>query len=164
MAIAASKPNRSMALGIVAVVIVIIAAVGFFVIPKPIAPTTSSTSSAMTTIISNQSNQTVQVQNHTLTLAVGQSGNVVLPVNPTTGTSWWVQSASPGIDVADFSGINASINCSQMVGCSNQLIIYSFKANTPGNYAVELRLGHTWAHNEYYVIDMVHITVNSTVP
>ncbi len=163
MASTTSKPNMTKVVGILAVAIVIIAAVGFFVVSKPITPTTSSTSSAMTTITSTPSNQTAITQNHNLTLAAGQSGQVTLPVNPTTGTSWWVQSASQGVNITSSSGTDTTKNCGQLVGCSNQLTIYSFRANVPGNYTVELRLGHAWAHSEYYEIDMVYLTVqNST--
>lgn len=158
----ASKSSISVLIGILAVAIVIIAAVSVLSRPAPAPPSTSSVITTNTT--STISNQTVITQSHNLTLAVGQSGNVILQVNPTTGTSWWVQYASPGVDITSSSATNTTHICSpQMVGCSNQLTIYSFRANAPGNYTAELRLGHAWAHSEYYEIDMVYITVqNST--
>ena len=127
----------------------------------PISTNTSNSNSAS----NSTSAQVVNIQNHYLTMRAGEWGQVSLPVNPSTGTSWWVQSASPGVEVNSSSGVNTSYTCTpQMVGCSNQLTIYSFRASAPGSYTVELRLGHAWSQSEYYRADMVYLTMqNSTV-
>ena len=105
----------------------------------------------------------INTQNHYLNLSVGEAGQVELPVNPSTGTSWWVQSAPSNIEVNSSSSVNTSITCpSGIAGCSNQLTVYSFMSNESGNYTVELRLGHAWAHEEYYEVDLVYLTVQNS--
>lgn len=95
-----------------------------------------------------------------LSFNAGQSGQITLPVNPSTGTTWWIQTKSPGINVTISNSTNGSINCSATVaGCSNRVIVYTFTSNTAGTYAVQLRLGHSWAHSEYYEVAFVNVTV-----
>jgi predicted secreted protein len=155
--------NNKTVVGLLAAVAVVLVAGGvYFYVGASPSPVSNSSNPS---IQNNSPTIQVSTQEYYLSLATGEAGQLSLPVNPSTGTSWWVQSAPTSvISITNSSGINSSINCgAQMAGCSNQLTIYSFNASTPGNYTVELRLGHSWAQNEYYEIVMVHLTVqNST--
>jgi hypothetical protein len=100
---------------------------------------------------------------YNFSVGVGEIGQVRLHVNPSTGCSWWVESAPPSsvVDISVSGGIDPTIDCGDppRPGCSNQVVFYSFKSNTPGDYTIELRNGHAWAHSEYYVVAIVHLTV-----
>ncbi len=103
----------------------------------------------------------VTMDTYNLTLAVGETGQVRLPVNPSTGCSWWVESAPSGVDISTSSSIDPTIDCGNppRLGCSNEVVVYSFKSATAGQYTVELRYGHAWARNEYYQVATVQLTV-----
>jgi len=98
-----------------------------------------------------------------LNVGIDEIGQVRLHVNPSTGCSWWVESAPPSsvVDISVSSDIDPTIDCGNppRPGCSNQIVVYSFKSSTPGDYTIELRNGHAWAHSEYYAVAIVHLTV-----
>jgi predicted secreted protein len=108
-----------------------------------------------------QSHAEVRTETYNLTVEVGQIGQVRLPVNPSTGCSWWVESAPSSVGISTSSDVDPTIDCGNppRPGCSNEIVVYSFKSNTAGDYTIELRYGHAWARNEYYEIVMVQLTV-----
>jgi len=106
----------------------------------------------------------VTTSTYNLTLAVGEVGQVRLPVNPSTGCSWWVESAPSSVDISTSDDVDPTIDCGYppRLGCSNQVVVYSFKPNEAGEYSIELRYGHAWARNEYYQVAIVHLTVGNS--
>ena len=106
----------------------------------------------------------VTTSTYNLTLAVGEVGQVRLPVNPSTGCSWWVESAPSSVDISTSDDVDPTIDCGYppRLGCSNQVVVYSFKPNEAGEYSIELRYGHAWARNEYYQVTIVHLTVGNS--
>ena len=108
-----------------------------------------------------QSRAEVTTQTYNLAVGVGQVGQVRLPVNPSTGCSWWVESAPSTVDISTSSDIDPTVDCGNppRPGCSNEIVVYSFRSNAAGDYTIELRYGHAWARNEYYQIAVVHLIV-----
>jgi len=113
-----------------------------------------------------QSNAQVTTQIYDLTVGVGQIGQVRLPVNPSTGCSWWIEPSSARtcgtcVDISTSGDIDPTIDCGNppRPGCSNAIVVYAFKPNVAGDYTIELRYGHAWAHNEYYMVAIVHLSV-----
>jgi predicted secreted protein len=106
----------------------------------------------------------VTTSTYNLNLAVGEVGQVRLPVNPSTGCSWWVESAPSSVDISTSDDVDPTIDCGHppRLGCSNQVVVYSFKPNEAGEYSIELRYGHAWARNEYYQVAIVHLTVGNS--
>ena len=110
-----------------------------------------------------QSQPEITTVTYNLAVDVGQVGQVRLHVNPSTGCSWWVESAPPSsvVDISLSGDIDPTIDCGNppRPGCSNQIAVYSFKSRTPGDYTIELRYGHAWARSEYYAVAIVDLTV-----
>jgi hypothetical protein len=108
-----------------------------------------------------QSPAEVSTTVYDITVNVGDVGQVRLPTNPSTGCEWWVESAPDAVEISVSGGINTAIDCGNppRPGCSNQVAVYSFSSNTAGYYTIELRYGHSWAHDEYYQVAIVHLTV-----
>lgn len=108
-----------------------------------------------------QSDAQVTTKTYNLTVEIGQIGQVRLPVNPSTGCSWWVESAPSGVEISTSNGTDPTVDCGNPLraGCSNAVVVYSFRPNTAGEYTVELRYGHAWARNEYYQVAIVHLIV-----
>jgi hypothetical protein len=110
-----------------------------------------------------QSRADGETEIYNLSVGVGETGQVRLHDNPSTGCSWWVESApqSTVVDISISGDVDPTIDCGNppRPGCSNQVVVYSFKSNRPGDYTIELRNGHAWAHNEYYAVAIVHLTV-----
>ena len=108
-----------------------------------------------------QSDAQVATETYDLTVEIGQVGQVRLPVNPSTGCSWWVESAPSSVDISTSNGTDPTVDCGNppRAGCSNAVAVYSFKPNMAGNFTIELRYGHSWAHSEYYEIAIVHLSV-----
>ena len=106
----------------------------------------------------------VTTSTYNLNLAVGEVGQVRLPVNPSTGCSWWVESAPSSVDISTSDDVDPTIDCGHppRLGCSDQVEVYSFKPNEAGEYSIELRYGHAWARNEYYQVAIVHLTVGNS--
>lgn len=106
----------------------------------------------------------VTTSTYNLNLGVGEVGQVRLPVNPSTGCSWWVESAPSSVDISVSDDVDPTIDCGHppRLGCSNQVVVYSFKPNEAGDYSIELRYGHAWARNEYYQVAIVHLTVGNS--
>jgi hypothetical protein len=110
-----------------------------------------------------QSDAQVTTATYNLTVEIGQVGQVRLPVNVSTGCSWWVESAPSSVDISTSNGTDPTVDCGNppRAGCSNAVVVYSFKPNMAGNFTIELRYGHSWAHSEYYEIAIVHLSVLS---
>jgi predicted secreted protein len=110
-----------------------------------------------------QSRAEVTTDTYNVNVGIGEVGQVRLHVNPSTGCSWWVESAPPAsvVDISVSSDVDPTIDCGNppRPGCSNEMAVYSFRSNTPGTYTIELRYGHAWAHSEYYTVAMVQLTV-----
>ena len=106
----------------------------------------------------------VTTSTYNLNLAVGEVGQVRLPVNPSTGCSWWVESAPSSVDISTSDDVDLTIDCGYppRLGCSNQVVVYSFKPNEAGEYSIELRYGHAWARNEYYQVAIVRLSVGNS--
>jgi predicted secreted protein len=103
---------------------------------------------------------TARTEQYTATVPVGGSAELRLATNPSTGTSWWIQSQPSGVEITTSSGTDPSITCPVGVGgCSNLLTIYTVKGLVVGEYVVEFRNGHAWAKNEYYIVVLFHLTV-----
>ena len=100
-------------------------------------------------------------ETYDLKVGIGEVGRLRLPVNPSTGCSWWVESAPPSsvVDISVSEDVDPTIDCGNppRLGCSNQIAVYSFKSAVPGDHKIELRYGHAWAHDECYAI--IHLTV-----
>jgi hypothetical protein len=107
----------------------------------------------------------VSTRVYDISVKVGEVGQVRLDTNPSTGSEWWVESAPEAVDISVSSDINPAIDCGTppRPGCSNQVAVYSFSSDTPGYYTIELRYGHPWAHNEYYEVAIVNLTVINNV-
>jgi len=105
---------------------------------------------------------------HNLSVGIGEVARVRLRVNPSTGCSWWVESAPPSsvVDISVSEDVDPTIDCGNppRLGCSSQIAVYSFKSTVPGDYKIELRYGHAWAHGEYYTVAIVHLTVTGPRP
>ena len=108
-----------------------------------------------------QSDAQVTAETYNLTVEIGQIGHIRLPVNPSTGSSWWVESAPSSVDISTSNSTDPTVDCGNppRLGCSNAIVVYSFKPNMAGNFTIELRYGHSWAHSEYYEIAIVHLDV-----
>jgi hypothetical protein len=98
---------------------------------------------------------------------VGQFSNLEAPCG-STGLLLVVYHVPPGIEVTQTGTIAGTRTCSccpPPPGCCDQtFVVYSIRSNTPGQYEVEFRVGRGDASAEYYEVDVLHVTVTSSVP
>jgi len=97
---------------------------------------------------------------------IGQFSDLEAPCG-STGLHLVVYHVPPGIEVTQTGTIVGTRTCSccpPPPGCCDQaFVVYSIRSSTPGQYDIEFRVGRGDASLEYYEVDILHVTVASSV-
>ena len=105
----------------------------------------------------------IPVDTYQMTLVKGNTQELRLETNPTTGLAWWIETVPNDVVVQQVREEPGTISCLSEnpppPGCGQVFQVFSISSNVVGQYVVEFRLGRLINREEYYRVAQLNLQV-----
>ena len=115
------------------------------------------------TLSAEASHANVPSETYQMVLVKGDTQELRLETNPSTGLVWWIETMPNSVFVQEVRKEPGTISCLSEnpppPGCGQLFQVFSISSNAIGQYVVEFRLGRTINRTEYYRVAYLNLEV-----